>query len=109
MKHWSNKLEAIGACGDAVAWCRTQPSLAVAWRVCDRGDWMLWLAGRLSGKPGSHRRRKLVLAACDCAELGRAHWRGPEPAEALGAVRAWAAQSRRLTRMLLAERRRVKP
>jgi hypothetical protein len=30
---------------------------------------MLWLIGKLSGKPESNKRKKLVLAACECARL----------------------------------------
>ena len=65
-KHWSNKLPA-SACADAKAWAREQPSYRAAWTYCERGDWMLWLAGRLSSKPESASRRKLVLCACACA------------------------------------------
>jgi hypothetical protein len=69
-KHWCDRLEAVGACDEAVAWARTQPSPEAAWQNCDRGDWMLWIVGRVAGgEIGSPERRRLVLAACDCAEL----------------------------------------
>ena len=67
-RHWSARLVALGACADAVAWARSQPSYAEAWARCERAEWMLWLAGRLAGPPGDASRRPLVLAACDCAE-----------------------------------------
>jgi hypothetical protein len=63
---WLNSLH---ACGEAVEWAREQKSPAQAWRDCQRGDWMLWLVGKLSGKSGSAKRRPLVLAACECARL----------------------------------------
>ena len=47
--HWTDGLVTLGACDDAVAWAKTQPDLAAAWVTCDRGDWMLWLAGRRIG------------------------------------------------------------
>ena len=65
----SDKIKYLNPCGDAVAWLDQQPSWEVAWAACPRGDWMLWLADRLSGEPGSDARRKLVLAACKCARL----------------------------------------
>src|SRR3990167_299174 len=68
MTHWSDSLPA-SACRSAVEWARTQPDAATAWAVCERGDWMLWIAGYCAGKPWSEERRPLVLAACACAEL----------------------------------------
>jgi hypothetical protein len=62
-------LKSVGACGDAIAWTRKQLTLARAWKVCKRGDWMLWLLGRDAGEPGSEKRKPLVLAACECARL----------------------------------------
>ena len=68
---WTRKLEALGACEEAVEWAKESghKTLAAAWAECPRGDWMLWLAGRVAGKPGSDSRRPLVLAACECARL----------------------------------------
>ena len=64
------KLEALGACREAVEWsAQYGDDFQRAWNECHRGDWMLWLAGRLAGEPGSDARRPLVLAACECARL----------------------------------------
>ena len=52
----------LDACGDARTWAVTQPDLRTAWTVCQRVDWMLWLAARLLP------RQIVTLAACDCAE-----------------------------------------
>jgi len=52
----------LDACGDALTWAVTQPDLRTAWAVCQRADWMLWLAAMLLP------RQVVVLAACDCAE-----------------------------------------
>jgi len=43
---WSYALVRTRACSDAVMWAREQPSYEVAWESCERGDWLLWLAGR---------------------------------------------------------------
>jgi len=64
------KLENMGACREAVEWAREFRSMMEAWRACERGDWMLWYIGRLSGKPESVSRRRLVLCSCKCARLG---------------------------------------
>ena len=65
MKRWTDKLVALGACPDAVEWARAYPSLTAAWKVCERADWMLWLAGKLCRTVPA--RKRLVLAACACA------------------------------------------
>jgi hypothetical protein len=67
------KLNKLGACMDAVKWAKEHPNRQAAWDTCERGDWMLWLLGRLSGKPESEKRKKLVLAACECASLALKH------------------------------------
>jgi hypothetical protein len=40
-----------------------------AWDTCERGDWMLWVAGKLSGNRESAARQKLVRVATECARL----------------------------------------
>lgn len=70
MNHWSEELSALGACGDAVRWCRTQKSLKAAWKNCTRGDWMLWLIGRTTkSAPWSDERKPLAACAAECAML----------------------------------------
>ena len=60
-------LRNLHACGEAVEWAGEQKSAAEAWKNCERGEWMLWLLGKLSGKPESEKRKR--LAACECARL----------------------------------------
>jgi len=43
-----------------------------AWDECERGDWMLWLLGKLAGPPDSVSRKRLVKAALACARLAPA-------------------------------------
>lgn len=91
--HWSDRLIEMGACPEAIAWARAQPNETTAWQQCARGDWMLWLLGKLSGDPGSDARKRLVLCACDCAETA-AHLADGETqmaiARCLTLARDWA-------------------
>ncbi len=91
-KHWTQKLKKLGACKDAVIWAFEQENLEKAWQNCERGDWMLWLAGKTAGPSGDTRRKKLVLAAVECAELSISYVRAGEnrPAKALRIARDWA-------------------
>jgi hypothetical protein len=72
-------LEAIGACTgpeSAQEWLLSLPAETTArqaWQQCQRGDWMLWLLGRLSGPPESDARKRLVLCAGGCARLALVH------------------------------------
>jgi hypothetical protein len=65
--YWTDKLVKLGACPNAVEWARAYPSLAAAWKACERADWMLWLAGRLCRTVPQ--RKRLTLAACACARM----------------------------------------
>ena len=70
-RHWSALLETLGACDEAVRWAATQPSHNRAWETCERGDWMLWIAGRLVSNETE--RKAVVMAACACARLSLKH------------------------------------
>ena len=68
--HRSEKLSKLNACAEAVKWASTQPSPAAAWKNCQRGDWMLWLLGRVrTGEPWSDERKTLVACAAECASM----------------------------------------
>ncbi len=95
---WSDALVKMSACSEAVEFARTQPDLATAWKNCERGDWMLWLAGRLAGPAGDDRRRPLTLAACGCARLALERFEKRNPAEsrprrAIETAESWARNS----------------
>ncbi len=92
MKHWTEVLTRLNACPEAVEWAKTQPDLATAWKNCERGDWMLWLAGKWVGKPESKSRKRLVLAACACARLALPHVRSGEgrPLATIETAERWA-------------------
>jgi hypothetical protein len=86
------KLQRRGACEDAIMFARKYEDPQRGWDECERGDWMLWLCGRLSGKPGSDARKKLVLCACECARLSLKHVRAGEdrPRVAIETAERWA-------------------
>jgi len=93
--HWTSQLVALGACPDAIRWARKYPTFDAAWSACERGDWLLWYACRVSGGPESESRRRVVLAACDCAELAlptyeRRYPGDNRPRRAIETARRWA-------------------
>jgi hypothetical protein len=89
MTHWTDALVKLKACHDAVEWASTQPDLATAWRECKRGDWMLWLLGKLEhSDPWSEGRKRFVRCAVECAAEA-------EPYEGSGATGRMAARCRR--------------
>jgi hypothetical protein len=63
------KIKKLGACEAAVLAAHNYQTSQELWDKCYRGDWMLWLIGKLSGKPESEKRKKLVITACKCARL----------------------------------------
>ena len=63
------KLKELGACSEAIENARNYEISQQLWDDCKRGDWMLWLIGKLSGEAGNEKRKKLVLTACQCARL----------------------------------------
>lgn len=83
-------LEIIDACKDARQWAKGK-TLHEVWTTCERGDWLLWLAGRMEGQPGWHTRQQIVLAACDCAETALQYVPVDEnrPRLAMETARAW--------------------
>ena len=75
----------LSPCPEAVEWLGDR-TLAQAWRTCPRGDWMLWLAGRLNIE-----RKVLVRAAVECARPALKYVPKGEkrPAKALSVALAW--------------------
>jgi hypothetical protein len=75
-------------CSDAASWLATQPTIEQAYLNCHRGDWLLWLAAKLSLP-----RPLLVQAACDCARTALCFvpLDEPRPLQAIEAAEVWAA------------------
>lgn len=69
IKQYIKLLKKLNACGEAIVWSKQFKTSQEAWDACERGDWMLWLLGKLCGGPGSKSRKRLVLTACKCARL----------------------------------------
>ena len=92
MKSWLMGIKRLKACNEAIEWGKQFDTLGEAWQKCERGEWMLWLLGKLSGKPGSDSRKKLVLAACGCARLSLPYVPKGEirPLRAIETAEAWA-------------------
>ena len=71
MKTWIKpiaKLEtACREAREAIEWAEQYDGLQEAWTQCERGDWMLWLVGRMA--KSKRDRQQLALAACACARL----------------------------------------
>ena len=89
-KHWTDKLMALCACSEAIEWARNYPTLMAAWEACERGDWMLWLAGKVCRT--LPQRKRLVLAACACARTALRYVKVGEkrPRAAIRTAERWA-------------------
>ena len=91
-KQFAALLVELKACPEAREWASGK-SLAVVWKTCKRGDWLLWLCGKMADKPNWPTRKEVVLAACDCVEPSLKHVPAGEerPRKCIETVRAWAA------------------
>jgi len=84
------KIEELKACKDAVVWVTTlETDLASeVWDRCERGDWLLWLAGELGAD-----RKLLVSAACASARTSLPYIKDPQALEiatkALASAEKW--------------------
>jgi len=104
-KQFAALLVELNACSEAQKWAKGK-SLAVVWKTCKRGDWLLWLCGKMADKPNWPTRKEVVLAACDCAELALKHVPEGEdrPRKCIEVVRAWAAGTATLDEVRTARR-----
>jgi hypothetical protein len=104
-KQFSALLVELNACSEAQKWAKDK-SLAVVWKTCKRGDWLLWLCGKMADKPNWPTRKEVVLAVCDCAELARKHVPEGEdrPRKCIETTRAWAAGTATLDEVRTARR-----
>ena len=63
----NKNLRLLNPCEDGLKFAESFKTLQEAWDKCERGDWMLWLLGKLSGPSDSSKRKELVLIVCKCA------------------------------------------
>jgi hypothetical protein len=84
-------LDSLCACSEAKEWAQGK-SFDVVWTTCKRGDWLLWLCGKMANKKGWPTRKQLVLAACSCAETALKYVKEGEdrPRIAIETARNWA-------------------
>ena len=84
-------LSRLGACKEARKWAEGKP-LAEVWESCERGDWMLWLCGKMAGEKGWPTKEQTVLAACACARTALRFVPADEerPLRAIESAEKWA-------------------
>jgi hypothetical protein len=89
-KEFMALLRELRACSEAVKWAKGK-SLSEVWEQCERGDWLLWLCGRMADKEGWPTRKEVVLAACACAEPALKYVKAGEdrPRIAIETARKW--------------------
>jgi hypothetical protein len=95
----NQRLSRLHACAEAREWAKGYPDLPSAWAACPRADWMLWLAAKAIGKPGSAAHRQLVLVACACARYALPHVKAGEgrPVAAIEIAERWARREKGVT------------
>ena len=88
------KLKQMSACENAIDWAGKYHSLQECREKCERGDWLLWFAGKIGID-----RKILVLAACDCAERSLKHVKKGDdrPKIAIETARKWAGGDESVT------------
>lgn len=88
---FKDQLEKLDACGTAIDWVGKRDAKA-AWAKCKNGNWMLWLINKTTKKVTLAQRKKLVLCACEIAEMVLKYVPKSEmqPAEAIRLAQAWA-------------------
>jgi hypothetical protein len=78
-------LTRLNACDEAKDWARSiSNSPRIAWEVCPRGDWLLWLA-----LEAGVNQPLLLRGACQCAKLVTAHVDWDNFQKLIGLVEAW--------------------
>ena len=84
MKTVRVQLTELNACSEAVDWAEKFDTLEEAWEVCERGDWMLWLAAKKQMD-----RKKIVSAACECARLSLQYTDDPRVLACIETTERW--------------------
>jgi len=81
------KMETLNACADALEWIQMNSSNPEKlWNECERGNWLLWLVSKLDID-----RKRLVLAACQCARLVKHLMTDERSIKAIEVAEAWAS------------------
>ncbi|HEY5057001.1 MAG TPA: hypothetical protein VII58_12630 [Acidobacteriaceae bacterium] len=102
---FSELLRSHHACSEASEWAKGK-DLAEVWHTCHRGDWMLWLLGRMTDRPGWLTRKEVCAIVCDVVEPSLRYVRPGEmrPQACLDTVRGWIAGTHTLEQVRKARR-----
>jgi hypothetical protein len=82
-----NKMSGLHACAEATKWVAAQKGNAQdIWGRCERGDWMLWLAARISAD-----KKLIITSACLCARTALQYVPASEerPLKCIETVERW--------------------
>ena len=84
----ASRISKFSPCTEAVTWLGKQTDVTEAWNTCPRGDWLLWISGRVGIE-----RTILVKSAAACARLALVYVKEGElrPLRAIEAAEAWAS------------------
>ncbi len=104
MRSVADRLKQFSPCPEALAWAADYKSPAKAWRECQDGSWMLWLLGKVAGPPEGEGRKKLVLAACECARLALPHTKDPRVLACIETTEQWASGAATIAQLREARR-----
>ena len=91
MEKLIEQLKKWDACAEGIKHAEKYTSFKTLWSECERGDWMLWLIGKLA-KGNLTLRKRLVLVACKCARLSLTSLPDGEdrPLKAVETAEQWA-------------------
>ncbi|MGI6337873.1 MAG: hypothetical protein ACOXZV_00655 [Bacteroidales bacterium] len=81
----TDKLLQLGVCNEAIRWASRQRNPKSAWSNCKRGDWMLWLAGKLKVDD-----KLFILVKCRCADMVKHLITDPEIIKCLEKAREYS-------------------
>jgi hypothetical protein len=84
------QLQRLGAWPTILEWVGDR-TLSEAWAECERADWLIWLCGRMMGRPGWPGVTDVLRAACACVRTGLKYLPPHEsrPLRAIRAVEDW--------------------
>src|ERR1700749_4441615 len=60
----ADRIRHLDPCGDSLKWASAYTSPDKAWAECERGDWMLWLIGRVDRFEAWSNERKPFVGFC---------------------------------------------
>ena len=69
INNYIRAIKKLSACEEAVKDAHSFKTSEELWATCARGDWMLWLIGRIINQSDEAQLRKLTLVKARCAKL----------------------------------------